>query len=605
MTDRTSWSVPRKVGPNGPLYKHQADLPRLPIPSLSETCVKYLHTVRPLSSDKDFETTVANVNSFLLGGSGDELQKRLQAFAKQKNQYSSWFIDHWNEIAYFGYRDPIVFNVSYFYQFSDLPIFNGLSNVQRAAWFVSAALKFREMIVNETLEPEPSRVGPAICASMYPYMFNACRIPAKPSDHTDVFDPHSNPHITVARKDKFYYFDVFDGSRQLSVAEIAQQLSAIIALADQSPEQPAIGALTSDHRDTWTDNRINVIAAGNQTALDIIERSILMVCLDTETPTTPDQLARLLWHGNGRNRWYDKSIEIIVTDNGRMGLLGEHSIMDGTPTLRMANWCLESIVKKKIDAGKNGSSKLPLPQEITWKSTPQIAAAIKVAEKLFTDTVIGHDLNLLLFDTFGREQIKEMQISPDAFAQMAIQLAFFRMYGYPVATYESCQTRSFLHGRTEVIRTCSSASLAFCRAMSDAAATDSQRLNKFKTACNSHVAYATDASMARGVDRHLAGLKMVRKAGESYPIFDDPNFSRTNNWRLSTSMLASEYFDAWGFGEVVPDGFGVGYTLNHSRLAFCVTSRCLGSQKFAELLRSSLLDLATLCKSQTRTAAKL
>ena len=41
-------------------------------------------------------------------------------------------------------------------------------------------------------------------------------------------------------------------------------------------------------------------------------------------------------------------------------------------------------------------------------------------------------------------------MSPDAYAQMAIQLAYYRLKGTVRATYESAQTRKFLAGRTEV-----------------------------------------------------------------------------------------------------------------------------------------------------------
>jgi hypothetical protein len=32
------------------------------------------------------------------------------------------------------------------------------------------------------------------------------------------------------------------------------------------------------------------------------------------------------------NRWFDKPLQFIVNDNGTAGFMGEHSMMDGTPT---------------------------------------------------------------------------------------------------------------------------------------------------------------------------------------------------------------------------------------------------------------------------------
>lgn len=36
-------------------------------------------------------------------------------------------------------------------------------------------------------------------------------------------------------------------------------------------------------------------------------------------------------HGDGRNRHFDKSVQIVVFRNGKAGLVGEHSMMDGMP----------------------------------------------------------------------------------------------------------------------------------------------------------------------------------------------------------------------------------------------------------------------------------
>ena len=58
-------------------------------------------------------------------------------------------------------------------------------------------------------------------------------------------------------------------------------------------------------------------------------------------------------------------------------------------------------------------------------------------------------------------------MSPDAYIQMVIQLAYFKIYGTCTATYETAQTRKFFHGRTETVRTLSNASKKFVSGMED------------------------------------------------------------------------------------------------------------------------------------------
>ena len=55
---------------------------------------------------------------------------------------------------------------------------------------------------------------------------------------------------------------------------------------------------------------------------------------------------------------------------------------------------------------------------------------------------------------------------------------YFRLYGHSTATYESGSLRRFLLGRTDTIRSCTSASHAYCQAMvnSDRSATEKVKL---------------------------------------------------------------------------------------------------------------------------------
>jgi carnitine O-acetyltransferase len=59
------------------------------------------------------------------------------------------------------------------------------------------------------------------------------------------------------------------------------------------------------------------------------------------------------------------------------------------------------------------------------------------------------------------------KLSPDAYIQQALQLAWYKDQGYATATYETASTRMMLHGRTDVIRTLSVESRSFVKAMLD------------------------------------------------------------------------------------------------------------------------------------------
>ena len=102
---------------------------------------------------------------------------------------------------------------------------------------------------------------------------------------------------------------------------------------------------------------------------------------------------------------------------------------------------------------------------LTKENRLEIASLITNAKKDFKQLVNDHDLHVESFQGYGSTFIKKAGFSPDAYVQMAIQLATFRLFGKQVATYESTQVRPFLHGRTEVTRSVSLASNKFVEFM--------------------------------------------------------------------------------------------------------------------------------------------
>ena len=328
----------------------------------------------------------------------------------------------------------------------------------------------------------------------------------------------------------------------------------------------------------------------NANIIDHIHSSAFVVCLDTERPSDVVEFSRSLWHGaitrtdkgvqlGLRNRWVDKPVEFIVFDNARAGILGEHSVMDGTPTVGtpyhfqcvcphlpqvvMCDQVIKMIKDPSFDQGSETSDVTPIA--LDFRITPQTERAIEdattAAFELVDSQTLSHHLT-----KYGKAAIKRFQTSPDSWAQMIIQLAYARLLRTLSqkrrgSTYESATTRKFYKGRTEVIRTVSSESDAFVESMLDPHAPWNKRKALFREAAKKHIEIAKAAGSAQGIDRHLLGLKKMVEKDEvdTVALFDDPVFKRSQYWVLSTSAVFSGIFEAYGWGEVVPDGFGVAY----------------------------------------------
>ncbi|KAL7316841.1 Carnitine O-acetyltransferase mitochondrial [Mucor circinelloides] len=599
----------------GPMLRYQKNLPKLPVPALSETLQKYLKSVHPLLSEEEYKRTEQAVKDFEApGGLGQELQKRLVARA-QNPEIVNWMEEWWNDQAYMGYRDPVVVYVSYFFAYKD-DKFRKIP-AQRAAAITTAALEFKKLVVENKLEPEYAK-GEPLCMDSYKYMFNNCRIAKKPSDLAASYDPFKNTHIIAIRKNKFYFVDTVYNGVQLNTKELEQQFQSVIDQAGDIKGLP-IGVLTAENRDTWTDVRDALLAANplNKQVMEKIETSSFVVCLDDLTPNTRDDLCRACWHGDGRNRYFDKPLQFIVFDNGRAGFMGEHSCMDGTATCRLNEYVCDGLARNLIKHGHNSvRSNIPQPQQLNFVLNKKIEDSIQVAEKHFDQLIANHEMTVLAYQSFGKNLIKKFKCSPDGFAQMAIQLAYYKMFGTSRPTYESGQTRKFQRGRTETSRTVSDESVAFVKAMEDPNLPNEQKIAAFRAALKSQGQYMATAVNAHGVDRHLFGLKNSLKAGEPKPeLFADPAFAYSSHWYLSTSQLSSEHFDGYGWGQVVNDGFGCAYMIKNNALQFNVASvkdlevhgkkYIGGTHQFKQCLEDACNELRDLLMTEVPAQAKL
>lgn len=552
----------------GPMLRFQESLPRLPVPTLEETAARYVKSLHPLLSAAEYDTSKKAVEEFVRpGGVGRRLQEKLVA-RREDPAVRNWIYEWWNDAAYLSYRDPVVPYVSYFYSHRDDR--RRRDPAKRAAALARAALEFKAQVDAGTLEPEYMRKLP-ICMDSYQWMFNACRVPARPADHPVKYDPaeQKHKHILAVRKNQFFKIPHEVDGKQLNASELEAQFARVYELAT-AQRAPAVGALTSENRDVWTDARQVLLDASpkNAAALEAVESASFVVCLDDAAPVTLEERARQYWHGDGQNRWYDKPLQFVVNDNGTSGFLGEHSMMDGTPTHRLNDYVNEVIFGNKLADLSDPAvrSNLADPAPVTFEVTAEVQAEIDRATRDF-GTVIGqHELAVQAYQGYGKGLIKKFRTSPDAYVQLVIQLAYHKMHGRNRPTYESAATRRFQLGRTETCRSVSDDSVAFCSAMADSAAADSDRIELFRKAAAAHIEYISAASEGKGVDRHLFGLKRLLEPGEDLPaIYKDPAYGYSTSWFLSTSQLSSEYFNGYGWSQVIDQGFGIAYMINENR----------------------------------------
>jgi carnitine O-acetyltransferase len=210
---------------------------------------------------------------------------------------------------------------------------------------------------------------------------------------------------------------------------------------------PAVGPLTVANRGVWASDYIylRTLSPSNGALLDTIHSAAFVLCLD---PATPGNFltSSCLWHGapNGlRDRWVDKPVQLVVFNSARAGLMGEHSVMNA-PTLALTNTICTTLVDHASPSAEPLSS--PAPTELLWTLDSKLEQSIARAEKDATE--LASQAMRVIKTGYGKQAVKAARVSPDAWAQLLIQLAYawlLRSRGWKRqgATYESATTRRF------------------------------------------------------------------------------------------------------------------------------------------------------------------
>ena len=127
-----------------------------------------------------------------------------------------------------------------------------------------------------------------------------------------------------------------------------------------------------------------------------------------------------------------------------------------------------------------------------------------------------------------------------------------------------------------------------------------EKMTLLKNATIAHSQYSLNASRANGVDRHFFGLSsLVEETDETPSLFSNALFNHSKRWRVSTSNLTHPRIVNWGFGQVVPEGVGIAYSVHRHSCVFNIVS--LQQTNLASQLRDhiheSLLEISTLLES--------
>ncbi|KAF8843770.1 acyltransferase ChoActase/COT/CPT [Paxillus ammoniavirescens] len=354
------------------------------------------------------------------------------------------------------------------------------------------------------------------------------------------------------------------------------------------------------------------------------------------------------------NRFFDKPLSLIVERTTRAGAMGEHSVVDALVPSVVCEWGVAGESGAKVrgglagvpfeidtdEEGRGGPGGLEASTGACWTrldfaTSPSIQTAIENVKRRAEALLVNSDHDVLHFEEWGGEEAKRVSSNqPDPFVQLALQLAYYRLHSRPTPVYETALTRAFHHGRTETIRSFTMESYAFLRACAgwkggskEWSEPPPHLHSLLQSAFKAHSFLTRAAMTGRGIDRHLLGLRCVLSeewasldnatssdtnvyrmaqsdSAENFntnvPLFEDPIFKRTQEWRLSTSGLSEGWwFRGTGFGSPYEDGYGINYLIRPNSFKFCVESKhscpITSTRAFLDHIVDALRDIRDIC----------
>nr|XP_014274778.2 choline O-acetyltransferase [Halyomorpha halys] len=513
--------------------------------------------------------------------------------------------------------------------------FRGFSDIARYAARITMGLSlYKEKLDRKEIEVEKATSrdkGQPFCMAQNYRLMTSYRVPGNPTDsliNTEPDGPNLNQHVIVACRNKFYAVHLRRNGKILTEEEVAGHMLAILDTGTDTTI-PALGLLTSTQRHVWAENREALLGyEENRTNLELIENSLGLICLDHHplgeefcrkgnrsasgmTAGTRDEssMAHQMIHGGGSrlntpNRWFDKTIQIIIGTDGVNGLCYEHSASEAVALINVLELIIETC--NSISANEVVPCVTAL-QELTWIAPNQLTRAINEAARSIDNLIEDFDYYVYHFDGYGKRFIKSCKVSPDAYIQMALQLAYYKLYGKLTATYESASTRRFRLGRVDCIRSATWEVLQWVSAMAQSddtndplnptkrvtfsLATDEEKLALFDAAMKKQTEIMVDNIMGQGIDIHLLGLREQSKLIGIFPdIFQDKSYKLLNHFGLSTSQVATK-IGFMGYGPVEPDGYGASYNIHEDSVVFCLSafysSELTSTSRFAQSLEES------------------
>ena len=191
-----------------------------------------------------------------------------------------------------------------------------------------------------------------------------------------------------------------------------------------------------------------------ETALQTIEAAAFVVCLDEAKPTNAEERVRKFLFGNGSNRWYDKSLQIVVCNNGISAIVCEHAALDGVSVEPLYKYKNDAILEFELSSHLNFSDNeirsFHSPDRVSLLSNAPIDDHVQRFLESSQPATLKYSFAHAEIANFRNDFFSRVKCPVLSGVSLAILLANHRFFGYSPPTLETVSMAPFRKGRVEV-----------------------------------------------------------------------------------------------------------------------------------------------------------
>ena len=587
---------------NHHIMSHYAILPKLPVPSLNASLDRFLSALKPLLTPSEFSETIRTTKTFA-DKQAPYLQGKLIQLAEETDNWAS----HARIQTRYLTNQSLLFTNAPVGLLSKFELSDSSKFLALVSRCLSTALNRIQALRTERYPQEMVGSVP-LCMEQYKQLVGGYRLPGLKIDSYS-YSPDSR-HIIVMHAGGVYKVPVYSTGREepVSVQEMYSLLSQVLSHPQRTcgDRHRSVGLLTALERDQWYLAREELrMSSINRDSLAAVEGCLFGVCLDNSDAGTPTDLLKQSRFGDNTgnfkffNRWFGLATQAVFTRDGYIAWMIEHSMVDGAV---ISLFAIPPDSEETILETSSTSDKVEL---LNWEITPSIQSKLQEAKLFLSNCYNKYDIHTFHFTDYGKEFIKSHGIYFQGYIQLALQLAYYKLYHGLAATYQPVSMRRFRCGRLEQPHTVSEESKAFVESMTvNSECSIREKYELMLSGIKKHRDITTDAVQGNVYLKHLQALKMLAESEQlQIEFFQNKSFKIFTEPLLCISCvhsflpLLSTYSLSRGEGHYVifrPAGDLVNFSIS----TILKSSNQVTSSQFGSALLSSLLELRDLVLSQ-------